>query len=94
MIIRPLPVRIVDTEFLMLMSVLEEEPAALLKSWYIIDTNAIPNVYTLQNITSVYKHFLNKADKELMGRDQGAWWKLVSELNIKISIKKTFIYLK
>jgi len=76
------------------MSVLEEEPAALLKSWYIIDTNAIPNVYTLQNITSVYKHFLNKADKELMARDQGAWWKLVSELNIKISIKKTFIYLK
>ncbi len=72
MIIRPLPVRIVDTEFLMLMSVLEEEPAALLKSWYIIDTNAIPNVYTLQNITSVYKHFLNKADKELMARDQGA----------------------
>ena len=59
------------------MSVLEEEPATLLKTWYIIDTNAIPNVYTLQNITTVFKHFLNNADKELMGRDQGGWWKLV-----------------
>ncbi len=57
--------------------------AELLRRWYIIDTNAIPNVYTLQNINTVFKHYLNKSEKELMARDQGDWYRLVRFFSCK-----------
>ena len=70
--------RIVEKEFDLLMSAIDtKHQIELLKRWYIIDTNAIPNVYALQNITTVFKHYLNKSDKELMARDQSDWYRLV-----------------
>lgn len=81
---RPLPTRVLDTEFLMITDILEEEDSNLLKLWYKLDSNSVPNVYVLQPVSSIYKNFTNKAQKQLMEEDQSAWWKTMGQLCIVI----------
>ena len=64
----------------MIIEVLEEEEGNLLKTWYKLDTNSVPNLYVLQPVSSIYKNFTNKAQKALMEEDQSAWWKTMGIL--------------
>jgi hypothetical protein len=68
----------------MIIGVLEEEDANLLKLWYKLDSNSVPNLYVLQPVSSIYKNFTNKAQKKLMEEDQSAWWKTMGQLCIII----------
>ena len=68
------------TEFLMITDVLEEEDGNLLKLWYRLDSNSVPNLYVLQPVSSIYKNFTNKAQKKLMEEDQSKWWKTMGQL--------------
>lgn len=77
---RPLPTRVLDTEFLLIIDALEEVDGNLLKLWYKLDSNSVPNVYVLQPVSSIYKNFTNKAQKQLMEEDQSAWWKTMGQL--------------
>ncbi len=77
---RPLPNRVLDVEFRMITDILEEEDANLLKLWYQLDTNSVPNLYILQPISSIYKNFTNKKQKQLMEEDQGKWWKTMAQM--------------
>ena len=64
----------------MITNILEEEDGNLLKLWYKLDTNSVPNVYVLQPVSSIYKNFTNKLQKQLMEQDQSAWWKTMGQL--------------
>ena len=77
---RPLPTRVLDTEFHMITNILEEESAQLLTKWYKLDTNSVPNLYVLQPVSSIYVNFTNKAQKQLMEQDQALWWKTMAQL--------------
>lgn len=77
---RPLPTKILDNEFNMIVNILEESDANLLKLWYKLDANSVPNVFVLQPVSSIYKNFTNKAQKQLMEEDQSAWWKTMGQL--------------
>ena len=81
---RPLPNRVLDTEFVMITEILNPDEADLLRLWYKIDSNSVPNMYMLQPISSIYRHFTNKAQKQLMEEDQGKWWKTMAELTTVI----------
>lgn len=69
-----------DTEFLLIVEALEDVDGNLLKLWYKLDSNSVPNVYVLQPVSSIYKNFTNKAQKQLMEEDQSAWWKTMGQL--------------
>lgn len=58
-----------------------KDDEALLRKWYWLDTNTIPDTYILMKISTYYKHFCNKAQKALMETDQGLWWKTMAQLN-------------
>ena len=58
--------------------------AALLRKWYWLDTNCVPDKYILLKISTYYPNFCNKAQKALMEQDQGQWWKTMAQLNIII----------
>ncbi len=75
-----MPNRVLDSEFIRITEVLEEEDANLLKLWYQLDSNSVPNVYVLQPVSSIYKNFTNKNQKQLMEEDQGKWWKTMAQL--------------
>ena len=75
---RPLPNKIIDTEFHMITEILEEEDANLLKLWYQPDTNSVPMSFILQPVSSIYKNFTNKREKKLMEEDQSKWWKTMA----------------
>jgi hypothetical protein len=77
---RPLPTRVLDKEFFVITGVLEEEDANLLRLWYKLDSNSVPNVYVLQPVSTIYKNFTNKLQKALMEEDQGKWWKTMGQL--------------
>jgi hypothetical protein len=64
----------------MITEVLDKSDSNLLKMWYKLDTNSVPNVYVLQPVSSIYKNFTNKAQKQLMEEDQSAWWKTMGNL--------------
>ncbi len=64
----------------MITDILEEEDASLLKLWYQLDSNSVPNVYVLQPVSSIYKNFTNKKQKQLMEEDQSKWWKTMAQL--------------
>jgi len=64
----------------MIIDVLEEEDGNLLKLWYKLDSNSVPNLYVLQPVSSIYKNFTNKAQKKLMEEDQSKWWKTMGQL--------------
>lgn len=48
--------------------------------WYKLDANSVPNVFVLQPVSSIYKNFTNKKQKQLMEEDQSAWWKTMGQL--------------
>ncbi|CAF0730796.1 unnamed protein product [Brachionus calyciflorus] len=77
---RPLPTRVLDSEFNMIIDILEDDDAKLMQLWYKLDTNSVPNVFVLQPVSSIYKNFTNKAQKQLMEEDQSAWWKTMGQL--------------
>ncbi len=67
---RPLPVRITDTEFRMLCDVSTVEDVELLRKWYWLDTNSIPDTFILMKYSTYYTNFLNQAEKKLMEEDR------------------------
>jgi hypothetical protein len=81
---RPLPTRVLDKEFFMITGVLEDEDADLLRLWYKLDSNSVPNLYVLQPVSTIYKNFTNKLQKALMEEDQGKWWKTMGQMQLII----------
>jgi hypothetical protein len=79
---RPLPTRILEKEFELIIKILKDEPddIRLLQTWYKLDSNSIPAVYVLQPVSSVFKNFTNKTEKALMEEDQNQWWKTMGRL--------------
>ena len=55
--------------------------AKLLKQWYKLDSNNIPNLYCLQPVSSIFTNFTNKAHPRLMEEDQSQWWETMGKLN-------------
>jgi hypothetical protein len=68
----------------MFCDVSSKEDAELLRKWYWLDENTIPDTYVLLKISTYYKNFCNKAQKALMEQDQSLWWKTMAQLNIII----------
>ena len=64
----------------MITNVVEEEDANLLRLWYKLDSNSVPNMYVLQSVSTIYKNFTNKLQKNLMEEDQSKWWKTMGQL--------------
>jgi hypothetical protein len=76
-----LPTKIEDAEFALLISVSNVEDARLLKLWYKLDSNNIPNLNCLQPVSSIFTNFTNKAHPRLMEEDQSQWWETMGKLN-------------
>ncbi|KAI1303164.1 NACHT and WD repeat domain-containing protein 2 [Halotydeus destructor] len=80
---RPIPTYIEASEFHKLCDALVElqiTEVELLSLWYREDTNAVPATFILQPISSILKHFNNKKEPDLMGKDQSKWWATLAEL--------------
>ncbi|XP_064630208.1 NACHT domain- and WD repeat-containing protein 1-like isoform X2 [Lineus longissimus] len=72
---RPFPPKIQATEFKKLLSVVKkEEEKNQLLDWYKEDKNSLPNVYTLQPITSRLPYFINNEEPEKKKEAQDKWW--------------------
>lgn len=71
-----------ENEFKLILKALETETAnvELLLTWYKLDTNSLPPVYVLMPVSSVFKNFTNKNERQLMEEDQNAWWKTMGQL--------------
>ncbi|CAF0870188.1 unnamed protein product [Adineta ricciae] len=78
---RPLPTKIEGAEFALILSVSSPVDAKLLKQWYKLDSNNIPNLYCLQPVSSIFTNFTNKAHPRLMEEDQSQWWETMGKLN-------------
>ena len=81
----------------MFCDVSSKEDVELLRKWYWLDKNTIPDQYILLKISTYYKNYCNKAQKALMEQDQGLWFKTMSQLNTifrkaskKLVIQKRF----
>ena len=66
----------------MIINVLKDQQndVELLLTWYKLDRNSLPHVFVLQPVSSIYKNFTNKNEKQLMEEDQSAWWKTMGQL--------------
>lgn len=62
---RPIPSEILSTELEMLKRTLREEheDISLLDNWYIEDSNSVPPMFVLQQISSILVNFNNKVKK-------------------------------
>ncbi|XP_070570769.1 NACHT domain- and WD repeat-containing protein 1-like isoform X2 [Ptychodera flava] len=83
---RPLPPRIKAEEFEKLRDLAEatasQEDMQLLNDWYLKDTNAVPEEYVLQPITTYLKHFNNEDEEfsDLRMQDRQKWWQVLQTL--------------
>ncbi|KAG1650116.1 NACHT and WD repeat domain-containing protein 2 [Nymphon striatum] len=79
---RPIPTFIDSDEFTLTVDALiklEVDPD-LLETWYKEDTNADPNVFVLQPISSILINFNNKRVPKLQARDQSTWWDMMCKM--------------
>ncbi|CAF3573336.1 unnamed protein product [Adineta steineri] len=83
---RPLPTKVEDAEFQMILSVSSKEDARLLNQWYKLDSNNIPNLFCLQPVSSIFTNFTNKAHPRLMEEDQSQWWETMGKLNRAVRV--------
>ncbi|KAI3386911.1 hypothetical protein SNEBB_004259 [Seison nebaliae] len=81
---RPLPAKILHSEFLKLTSVLMDsmEDKALLEKWYRPDDNSVPCMAVLQTISSIFKNFTNRLFPKLMQEDQNKWWTTMAKMMV------------
>ena len=83
---RPLPTKIEDDEFSLVLSVSSKEDARLLNQWYKLDSNNIPSLFCLQPVSSIFTNFTNKAHPRLMEEDQSQWWETMGKLNRAVHV--------
>lgn len=77
-------VRITDTEFNMLCDVSTSAEVELMRKWWWLDTNSIPDTYVLTKLSTYYKNFLNMAEKTLMEEDRRLGFGTLDQLGIII----------
>ncbi|KAJ3102251.1 hypothetical protein HDU97_000687 [Phlyctochytrium planicorne] len=72
-----LPVELLETVFDSLLVTLEEDGdemgKSLLQKWYRLDTNALPNKYVLQNISSILPDYVFAADPKVIAEVDYIW---------------------
>jgi NACHT domain- and WD repeat-containing protein len=78
---RPLPTKIEEAEFRLILTVSTNNDAKLLNQWYKLDSNNIPSLFCLQPVSSIFTNFTNKAHPRLMEEDQSQWWETMGKLN-------------
>ncbi|CAF3329325.1 unnamed protein product [Rotaria socialis] len=83
---RPLPTKVEEAEFQVILSVSSPEDAKLLSQWYKLDSNHIPSLFCLQPVSSIFTNFTNKAHPRLMEEDQSQWWETMGKLNRAVRI--------
>ncbi|CAF4551274.1 unnamed protein product [Rotaria sp. Silwood1] len=83
---RPLPTKIEEAEFRMIISVSNKEDAKLLNQWYKLDQNNLPSLYCLQPVSSIFTNFTNRAHPRLMEEDQSQWWETMGKLNRAVRV--------
>ncbi|ULT89955.1 hypothetical protein L3Y34_008385 [Caenorhabditis briggsae] len=79
---RPIPSEILSTELELLKRTLREEheDISLLDSWYIEDTNSVPPMFVLQQISSILVNFNNKRIPKLQEQDAKQWWECEAKM--------------
>ncbi|OXA41694.1 NACHT and WD repeat domain-containing protein 2 [Folsomia candida] len=79
---RPIPTIIMASELIMLKETLVQMgvDTYLLDLWYKKDTNAVPNVFILQPISTILLNFNNKRVPKLQSQDQAIWWDTLNKM--------------
>lgn len=91
---RPLPTKVLENEFKAILDALKSYPedVNLLETWYKLDLNSLPSVFILQPVSSIFKNFTNKNEKNLMEEDQNKWWKTMGQLCVCIRKGAKILY--
>ncbi|KAJ3260400.1 hypothetical protein HK104_006873 [Borealophlyctis nickersoniae] len=81
---RPFPSSIPQPEFDSILSTVTDPTyITLLKTWFHLDTNAVPPTYELQHVGTVIPEFLSE-DEEVRRKGSAEWWRVFGQLQMAL----------